>query len=290
MINKNYLLGIGFKLLNCLLFPVMSIVMLECTKTMPLPMVLIAQTFFGAIISLIYLIITKKSISLNMEKKDFLLYVGRALSNMIAMAMWMFSLSKLGVNEATALGYTGPLWVFLMARYIIGEKFRTYILALIAINMIGMYIILEPKFSDLPLEGIAGALGSILLWAIYEVICKKQTANQHYMLQSFYFMTLSTIMLIPFAVTSLQIIDFSQVALLFSVAVIAVANITVIFLAYSLAPLMLLAPFSYTRLVFTVILTAVIYGTMPNIQTFIGAAIIMTANLYMTYYFRKKEI
>lgn len=87
-----------------------------------------------------------------------------------------------------------------------------------------------------------------------------------------------------------QTIDLTQTLWLASTGLIGVANITAIFMAYSLAPLMLLAPFSYTRLVFTVILTGIIYQVVPNIQTFIGAAVIMSANLYMTYHIKKKEI
>lgn len=290
MMNRNNFVGIGFKLLNCLLFPIMSLVILHCTKFAPIWQVIFAQTLFGSIISLIILFFTKTSIPLKMNKKDFLLYLGRALSNLFAMFLWIEALGKLGINEATALGYTGPLWVFLMARYIIGEEFNSRILFLIAINMIGMLIILEPKFANMPWEGIAGALGSIFLWAIYEVICKKQTVNQHYILQSFYFLILSTIILAPFVIGKWQMVDFEQTLWLASTGLIGVANITAIFMAYSLAPLMLLSPFSYTRLVFTVGLTAIIYNTSPNIQTFIGAAIIMGANLYMTYNLKKKEI
>lgn len=290
MINKQYLMGVGYKLLNCLLFPIMSLVILYCTKTLPIWQVIFAQTLFGSIISFIILLITKTSIPLTMSKKDFLLYLGRALSNLFAMFLWIEALGKLGINEATALGYTGPLWVFLMARYIIGEKFKSHILILIAVNMLGMLIILEPKFANMPWEGIAGALGSILLWAIYEVICKKQTLNQHYILQSFYFLVLSTVILAPFVVTQWQSVNFEQTLWLASTGLIGVANITAIFMAYSLAPLMFLAPFSYTRLVFTIAITAAIYKIAPNIQTFIGAAIIMSANLYMTYKLNKKEI
>lgn len=290
MIKTNYLVGIGFKLLNCLIFPIMSLVMLHCTKTVPLIQVLFAQTFFGTIISFIYLYFTKKTIPLSMSKQEFLLYLGRAITNLTAMALWIFSLGKLGINEATALGYTGPLWVFLMAQYIIGEKFNPKILLLIAVNMTGMVIILEPNYANMPWEGIAAASGAILLWSIYEVICKKQTANQHYMLQSFYFLLLSTVIMIPTIFTNWKMVDLYETSLLVTIGLMGAANITVIFLAYSMAPLMILSPFSYTRLVFTVIITALVYNTAPTIQTFVGAAIIMSANLYMTYRLKKSEI
>ncbi len=281
--NKNYLIGIGFKLLNCMLFPTMSIVMLQCSKTIPIMQVFFSQVFLGAIISLLYLLISKKNIALNLSKKDCLLYLARAIANFIAIYLWIFSLSKLGMNEATALGYTGPLWTFLMARYIIGEKFSMKIIVLIAINMVGMLIILEPEYTKMNWQGIGSALGAILLWSIYEVICKKQTIDQHYMLQTFYFMCTSALVMSPFALSDWQPVNLQQASSLLLIALMAVTNITIIFIAYSFAPLTVLSPFSYARLVFTVFLTASIQHITPNIQIFAGAAIIMLANIYFTY-------
>jgi len=48
-------------------------------------------------------------------------------------------------------------------------------------------------------------------------------------------------------------------------AALGVANVTSIFLAYSFAPMMVVSPFSYARLIFTAILTAVINHAMPSI-------------------------
>ncbi len=281
--NKDYLIGISFKLLNCLIFPTMSLVMLQCTKTIPVMQVFFSQVFLGAIISLLYLSMTKKNISLRLSRKDFLLYLARAIANFMAIYLWIFSLGKLGMNEATALGYTGPLWTFLMAKYIIGEKFSIKILSLIAINMLGMLVILEPEYAKMNWQGIGSALGAILLWSVYEVICKKQTTYQHYMLQTFYFMCISALVMAPFALRDWQSINLQQVSSLLLIAFMAVTNITIIFIAYSFAPLTILSPFSYARLVFTVFLTASIQHITPNIQIFAGAAIIMFTNIYFTY-------
>jgi len=288
--QKNYLIGVSFKLLNCLLFPVMSFVMLGVAATVPVMEVFFIQAFLGAIISLVYLLLIRHKIPLTMSKKDFMLYIWRALANFVAIYLWIYSLGELGINEATALGYTGPLWVILMARYIIGEKlFNIRILGLLVINIIGMLIILQPKFLDLTWQGVGSALGTILLWSIYEVICKKQTSNQHYMLQSFYFMIVSSVIMLPFALQDWQEINLLQGGLISLTALIAVTNITVIFTAFSFAPLTILAPFSYARLIFTVLLTNWLYFITPDKNLFIGAAMILVANIYLAYNLKKNN-
>lgn len=281
--NKQYLVGIGFKLLNSMIFPVLSLLMLQCTKIMPVMQVFFLQMLFGSAISYVYLKVIKSNISFNMPKKEYLFYLARAIANYMAIYLWIFSLGKIGINEATALGYTGPLWVFLMARYLIGEKFSSKIIFLIAVNIIGMLIILQPEYANISWEGATCAFGAILLWSLYEIICKKQTSNQHYMIQTFYFMFISSIVMAPMAISEWQILDIQKISMIALISFMAVANVTVIFIAFSYAPITLLSPFSYARLIFTVLLSAFIYNIMPSNQVFIGAAIIMSANIYFTY-------
>ena len=261
--------------------------MLHCTNSLGILTVIFAQVFLGTIISLIYLLLTKTHISLTMSRKDFIFYFGRGSTNAAAMTLSLFALSNLGINEATALGYTGPLWVFIMAKYFIGEKFSIRILILVATNMLGMFIILRPKLLNMPWEGIVAALGATLLWSIYEVICKKQSDSQHYMLQAFYFFAISSTIMAPFVISSWKTINLAQGSSLVGIAALAVVNVSVLFLAYARAPLMLLAPIGYTRLVFTVIITSIIYNISPSISTLVGAAIIIVANGYITYSLKK---
>ena len=287
--KNNYLTGIIFKLINCLIFPVMTLLMVKTVGNLPTMQVLFMQVLLGAIISLIYLIITKKAISFTMKRRDFLLYLGRAVTNLIAMYLWLFAIKNLGMNEATAITYTGPLWVCLMAGIFLKEKFGKIIFALLAINSIGMLIILHPKLANIHWYGAAAALGAILLWSLYEVMCKIQTTSQHYMLQSFYFMALSAIIIAPFALNSWQSLTSYELNMLWLIALLSVTNITMIFIAYSLAPLTLLSPFSYSRLVFTAFLTNWLFQISPTKELFIGSGVIMTANLYFIYRVRSKS-
>ena len=287
--NSKYLIGIGFKLLNCLLFSVLSLVVVYCAKTMPVAQILFARVFLGAIICAIYLLAIKQPIPLTMSKKDFLLYLARAVISFVAMQLWVIAIDQIGINEATALSYTGPFWIFLSARYVVGEAFNKSSLVVILINVIGMFLILQPKLNDLNLYGVVASLGSILLWVIYETICKKQTTTQHYMLQTFYVSAIAIVLIMPFALYTWQEINLQVWGILGLVAMLGVVNITVMFIAYSFAPMMVISPFNYARLIFTAVLTAWLYNITPHIQVFIGAAIIMITNGYFAYYSHKTQ-
>jgi len=287
--KQNYLIGIGFKILNCLMFTVMSLVMVKSASTVATMQVLFAQVFLGAIISFAYLKVIKQPVAFSMPRKEFLLYLARAVVNFVAVSLWIYALQTLGINEATALGYTGPFWVFIMAQYFIGERFSAKILALLFVNIAGVIIIVHPKIMNMHWHGMAAALCSILLWSLYEVICKKQTATQHYMLQTFYFMAISSLVMAPFAFNAWQVVSLPEVSMLVLIALLAVTNITIIFIAYSFAPLTVLAPFSYSRLLFTTFLTNWLYNISSTNDLFIGSAIIFIANGYVIYLSSKKR-
>lgn len=257
--------------------------MVKATVAIPVSQVFFIQLLFGTIFSYGFLLAIKQKIPFTMPKKELLLYLVRAFLNIVALKFWIFALTSIGIHEATALGYTAPLWMIILARYTIKESFSLGVLLLVFVNIVGVIIILQPKLGNIHWHGFLASFSSILLWSIYEIICKKQSSNQHYMLQTFYFMGLSALLLAPAALTSWQALHFEQLATLTLLALLAVTNVTVLFIAYSLAPLTYIAPFGYARLVFTVIITAILHKTMPSLHIFVGAGLIMIANGYFTY-------
>ena len=281
--NKSNLLGIFFKLINCIVFPTMSILLIKAASVLSQYQVFFIQLLTGSFISFILLKIMKVPFQKNNNIRDYLLYFARAVTNLIALKLWIHSLIHLGINEATAISYSSPLWIIFMARFFLAEKLAPNILILLALNLIGMLIIINPKLDNINIYSAFSALGAIIFWCMYEVICKIQTSKQHYLQQTFYFMSISTILLLPFAINNWSIIPINLFPYLFLASFLAVINITVIFLAYSLAPMVLLAPFGYMRLIFTAILSSIFFNTTITPHIFIGSAIILTTNLLLIF-------
>ncbi len=286
--KQNNLIGISFKLLNCLLFPTLSLVIIHCVATMPITQVLFARVTLGVIICAIYLKIIGQKIHFNLSRKDYFFYIIRASITFVAMKFWVLAMQRVGVTEATALSYTGPFWIFIAARYLIGEAFSWSSLIAIIANMIGVIIVLQPKLEILSWQGVGASLASLLLWVLYETICKKQTSNQHYMLQTFYVSLFGSIIMAPFAFYEWQPINLETLGVFTLLAALGVANITSIFIAYSFAPMMAISPFSYARLIFTALLTAWLYHANLSANVFIGSAIILGVNSYFAYQINTK--
>ena len=287
--KQNNLVGIGFKLLNCLLFSVLSLIIIYCAVTVPVTQILFVRVAIGIILAAIYLFIIKEKITFKLLRKDCLFYFFRAVISFVAMQLWIYAMQHIGINEATALSYTGPFWLFLAARYMMGESFNWSSLIAIIINMLGVFIILQPNLEIITWKGVSASLGSIMLWVLYEAICKKQTSTQHYMLQSFYVCCFASAVIAPFALLDWQPIDLKSWGALSLLSVVGLANVTSLFLAYCFAPMMVVSPFSYARIVFTALLSAWFYQKAPTTDVFIGSALIMSVNFYFAYKHRDKK-
>ena len=107
------------------------------------------------------------------------------------------------------------------------------------------------------------------------------------MAQTFYVCLFASFIIAPFAFSQWQPVDFKTLNILALLAALGVANVTSIFLAYSFAPMMVVSPFSYARLVFTALLTAFVSHQNPSIHVFIGSAVIMSVNFYFAYKHKK---
>lgn len=281
--KQNNLIGISFKLLNCLLFATLSLVIIHCVVTMPVTQVLFARVSLGVVVCIIYLKIIGQKIHFNLSRRDYFFYTVRAAITFVAMKLWVYAMQYIGITEATALSYTGPFWIFIAARYLIGESFSWSSLIAIVANMGGVFIVLQPQLDTLTWQGIGASLASILLWVLYETICKKQTSNQHYMLQTFYVSLFGSIIMAPFAFYDWVPVNMETFGILTLLAALGVANITSIFIAYSFAPMMAISPFSYARLVFTALLVAWLQHNIPGPNVFIGSALILGVNSYFAY-------
>lgn len=287
--KQDNLVGISFKLLNCLLFSTLSLVVIYCALTLPVTQVLFARVSLGVVICVIYLKIIGQKIHFNFSRRDFLFYTIRAAITFVAMKLWVYAMQYIGIIEATALSYTGPFWLFMAGRYLIGESFSWSSFIAIIANMAGVFIVLQPKIGMISWQGVGASLASILLWVLYETICKKQTSNQHYMLQTFYVSLFGSVMMAPFAFYEWVPVSMDALGGLILLAALGVANITSIFIAYSFAPMTIISPFGYARLVFTALLVAWAQHTVPGVHVFIGSAIILVINSYFAYQIKGEE-
>ena len=105
------------------------------------------------------------------------LVVSRSLFNVAGMAAGFTAITLIPLAQATALGFTAPLWTTLGAVLILGEVIRARRIAALVVGFIGVLVVLRPGFETLS-TGALLALSNAFLLAITTLIVKRLTETE----------------------------------------------------------------------------------------------------------------
>lgn len=280
--------GIYLKIAHSIIFTLLSGVLLSLNDILPMQQILFCRFILGSMLAYIFLKLIKQPIPLITSKQSLLFYVVRAVIGFVAMSGWIVGLKNIGVNETIALGYITPVWLMASAVIFFKEKLTVRHVVVVLLNIGAVMLILHPKFATVDLLSVVITLASGLLWTIYNSICKKQTQTDHYIVQCLYTFVFSTIVTLPFALYVWEPIKADHILDLGLLALLGLANVSVLFLAYSYTPLIVLIPFDYLRLLFSMGLSYLLYNTTLTYRFLIGAAVVIATDFY--FYISQRNI
>jgi drug/metabolite transporter (DMT)-like permease len=277
---QQYSKGIFLKILHSFIFVLLSVLLVKYSTSHNIIQVLFFRALIGCVISLIILKILGIPLIFKIRRSSLYMYITRALLNLLGLLIWIGAIKRLGMNEAVALGYITPVWLTIAAMMFCAEKVTFLNISLVLLNTVGVVLILQPKLHDVSTLGLIAALLSTIIWAAYDTICKKQTYTEHYLLQSLYIHFILGIITAPLAIYLWEPVSINDLMGFSLVSFAGVINIIVLFLGYIYAPIVVLIPFSYSRLLFATISSYLLYNTLPTPECLAGAAIIVSTELY----------
>ena len=188
----------------------------------------------------------------------------------------------LPIAEASATGFVAPLFVTALSIVFLGETVGVRRWLATAVGLIGVLIILRPgtgAFHPAAFFPIVSALA----WACTLIMTRMMSGRDHAITT----MTYSSI--VGVCILS-ALVRFVWVApswhdILFGIFIglASTAGQWIVVLAFRYADASVLAPFSYTQLLWVSILGFVIFGEVPDIWTVTGAVFIVGSGLYTAH-------
>jgi len=191
-------------------------------------------------------------------------------------------LRYLPIAEASATGFVAPLFVTALSIFFLSEKVGVRRWLATATGLLGVLIILRPGTGAFHAAAFFPII-SALAWAVTLIMTRMMSGREH----AITIMTYSSIagvailsVLVPFVwvVPSWQAIMFGVL-----IGVASTAGQWIVVLAFRYADASLLAPFSYTQLVWVSTLGFLIFGEVPDVWTVVGAAFIVASGLYTAH-------
>ncbi len=204
--------------------------------------------------------------------------VGRAVAAAASTSLFIVAFGVMPVANATAVGFMAPVVVTAMAALVLREKVGVRRWSAALVGLAGVVVIVQPGGSTFALASLIPLCGSIAsASAVIGTRLVKDDQPET---------TLLYAALIGFAVVSVVTASVWQTPTWNQVAVggitgffATLASLMQVY-AYRNAPASLLAPFSYTQLLWAAGLGYFVFGTVPGPAMLVGAAIIAASGIY----------
>ena len=228
--------------------------------------------------------------------KLILVQVLRSIALLLMTYFFFTSLSILTLAEATIILFFSPLITVALSPLLLKEKVPHSSWLAVIIGFLGMVIVINPinilNFKDIDFiwfTGIIYGIAGALFYSLYQ-IGTRVLAPVESPLTSLIFSCLAGLI----GTTILILLDYDlssslnvwknpsiyEWILLATVGLFGALGQFLILGAYSKAKAVTLAPISYTHIIWATIFGYIIFYSLPNLQTLLGAILIVSSGIY----------
>lgn len=206
----------------------------------------------------------------------------RGLCHSIAVILWFYAMSRIPIAEVTAMNYLNPVYVSILAVFILGERMAWRRIIAILCALIGAIIILRPGFRELDAGHFAMLITAVLFSGSY--LTAKMTADEVPAVVVVGMLSITvTIGLAPFAIAVWVWPSLYELGILFLVACFATAGHYTMTLAFAAAPVTVTQPVTFLQLVWAVLLGALVFGEAVDIWVILGGGVILASVTFLTW-------
>lgn len=248
------------------------------------------KTFFrnlvSAIVALILILKNRESFFGKRENQKTLIM--RSLFGTIGIVLNYYAIDRLVLSDANMLNKLSPFFVIIFSAMFLKEKINTKQMIALIIAFSGALFIIKPSFKFEMIPALAGVGGAIAAAAAYTCLRALGKKEKHYTIV-FYFSIFSLVAIFPFMVVVYKTMTLMQLLYLLLAGVFASIGQFGITLAYKYAPAKEISIFDYSNIVFSAIISLVIFDVLPDYLSVIGYVIIFGASFYIFLYNKKLD-
>jgi drug/metabolite transporter (DMT)-like permease len=204
----------------------------------------------------------------------------RAFAGAAAMVCGFYAVGRLQLADFTALSFTQPLFVTVLAVILLGEVVRWRRWLATAVGFLGVLVMVRPGASAFDPAALV-ALASVAGIAIAVCMVKRLPAGESHATMLAYFCLMSLAITVVPAVIWWTPPSAQQWLLLAGVGSLGVASQAMIIRAYRSGEASFVAPFDYLKLILAGVIGFAVFDEVPGPWTLVGAAVIVGAALYI---------
>ncbi len=195
---------------------------------------------------------------------------------------FILSLGSLPIAEATAINFITPLMITILAIPILGETVRPQGWAAVIIGFLGMLVVVRPGVGGLHPAALLVLLSS-LCWCVAMLVTRRLVNVDRSSVTLLWTAVTGFILLLCAVPFFLAPLTLWQAGLCLAVGVVASSGQWLAVLAYRHARATVLAPLTYSQLIWSSVLGFLVFGNVPDRWTLVGAVIIAGSGVYVVH-------
>ena len=248
------------------------------------------KTFFrnitSCIIAFVLILINKESFFGKLENQKILIL--RSLFGTLGIVFNYYAIDKLVLSDANMLNKLSPFFVIIFSALFLKEKINLKQGLAIIVAFIGALFIIKPQFNFDMIPSLIGVCGAICAAAAYTCLRVLGGKEKYYTIV-FYFSFFSTIVILPFMLIVYKEMSMLQFIYLILAGIFASIGQFGITIAYKYAKAKEISIFDYSNILFSAIISIVLFGVIPDYLSVLGYIIIFAVSLYMFLYNKKLD-
>jgi drug/metabolite transporter (DMT)-like permease len=210
----------------------------------------------------------------------------RSLAGTASMFCWFTALTMIPLADFTAISFTAPLFVTLLAMLLLGERIHVYRWSALAIGFVGVLITIGPHLTlGGNSLGVLVAFGAAVFsgLAITTLRSMSGAGGEHPLAITFYFSLTTVICSALTAVGGWPMPTSEQWFFIVVSAMFGVFGQLLMTMSYRYAEASTLAPLDYTNLLLAVALGLIFFDEVPHWSMWIGAPLVIAAGLIILW-------
>lgn len=269
-------LGIFAMLAAVFSFTVLDALAKIAVQTVPMAQAVWARYIFSFV--LLLALLPRMGLRPLIRTRRPVFQIVRALLLVTATATMFMAVRFLPLADVYSLSFSSPIFVALLAGPLLGERVGAARWLGIVCGFIGVVVVIRPGMGPI---GAAAAFPLLmaLLNAVYQIMTRRLSATDAPLPILFFTMAvgaLVTSLVVPLAWISLP---WSTWLILAAMGGVGLIGQVLLIKALAIAAASVVAPLTYTQVVWAILIGYFVFGDAPDAITLIGAAIVMGSGI-----------
>ena len=271
---------------SVLCFTLLDTIMKFTTQLYPVPVLVWARYAVQVLAMLVWLGPSMRLDLLRTQRLPLQLF--RAIIVLASSLLFVTALKSLPLAEATALNYSTPIIVVLMARLFLGEPMTPVRTAFVIAGAVGMLLIVRPGSSVF--QGAAAyALLAAVFYAGYQILTRLLAGENPRVL--LFYPAISGALILSLLAPTFDwpaYMPWTHVVLIICSGLFGTLGHFLFILAFRHAPASAITPFTYMQLVWATLVGWIVYRHLPDGPAIGGMGVIAGSGLVIALHERRR--